>query len=713
MDNSSAINWLLSERFTGYVRAEELLEQKQNHKTALESACAEQVTAHAKAEAALREVESLNAELDALLKSTPSVNYEAAVVNLLERVKPYIATNSSVRNFDKDVYEAIKLANELGLVPPEGGVFSLAAWLQDTVALWISEAQTALDYANDVVATKMTDANSSVQLSIQRSNYLAQLQQQKQQTFEEKTKLQREIEKLRSRQFKLSFAMNELEEWSSTAYYKLYKTLNQCFQEPQDLTEELISLPLGLSLLAQEIGYSHAPWNFYCKRGLTEARRLLVKHREWSTVSRIAERIYSLLVTVPPELATISPTEDAISKTINAFGIDSLHSVPALERLYQLADQTLEQINRPFHYLWDSNTETLRAHSRPYCAAAKIKAVKRQALAIVQNAKPSAIEPTLRRIADETVSSIVTSAQTWLNQLQAETEQEFRQMGEQLNEQVKLATNLQIQISATQEQIKTSRCEGDIKFRRVISLLQELVHLQQMPLPLRVLVEQYLQNPSDILRQVSTFSSTVHFWKINTEKLGTLISSLDTFAGVSTLRNAVTIEVDSRRYSIHCTFKQLTESRIKLREIEVEVQQQLENITTDRRWWQQVWQAIPAHLKPTVLTASLKANLEAVKLRIATPVELYRQCKITAGEYARIVEIKVKCLVRGLPNYHLGALPRQQNEMRHEHTNYDELIQVIRGNDRAYMLIKKRVELAILATHVGSNEYLYETKAVA
>lgn len=51
--------------------------------------------------------------------------------------------------------------------------------------------------------------------------------------------------------------------------------------------------------------------------------------------------------------------------------------------------------------------------------------------------------------------------------------------------------------------------------------------------------------------------------------------------------------------------------------------------------------------------------------------------------------------------------------MRHEHTNYDELIQVIRGNDRAYMLIKKRVELAILATQVGSNEYLYETKAVA
>ena len=64
-------------------------------------------------------------------------------------------------------------------------------------------------------------------------------------------------------------------------------------------------------------------------------------------------------------------------------------------------------------------------------------------------------------------------------------------------------------------------------------------------------------------------------------------------------------------------------------------------------------------------------------------------------------------------NYHLGALPRQQNEMRHEHTNSDELIQVIRGNDRAYMLIKKRVELAILATQVGSNEYLYETKAVA
>jgi len=34
----------------------------------------------------------------------------------------------------------------------------------------------------------MTDANSAVQLSIQRSNYLAQLQQQKQQAFEEEKK---------------------------------------------------------------------------------------------------------------------------------------------------------------------------------------------------------------------------------------------------------------------------------------------------------------------------------------------------------------------------------------------------------------------------------------------------------------------------------------------------------------------------------------------
>lgn len=711
MDNSSAINWLLSDRFIDYVKAEELLEQSQNDEKALRSACTEQETAYAKAETTLRELEFLNTKLDGLLKITPSVNYEPGIVNLLERIKLYTATNSLLINFDKDIHAAIKIVNKLGFSPPKCGVFGLAAWLQDHVASWIFEFPKVLDYANKA-AINMADANSTVQFSISSSNYLAQLQQEKQQALEEQINLQRELDKLRSRRIKLSSVMNELKEWSSTAYFQFYKTLNRRFQESQELTQDLLSLPLGLSWLAQEIGYNHAPWKFHFQRGLTEAHRLFIKHREWSAVSRIAERIYSLLLTMPPELASISPTEDAISKTINSFGIDNLNTVPTLERLYNIGHQTLEQMNRPSHYLWDSSSETLRGHSRPYCAAAKIKAIKRKALAIVQDAKPSAIEPTLRRIADETISSIVTSAQTSLNQLQVETEQEFRQMGEKLNEQMKLATNLQMQISATQEQINTSRCEGDLKFRRVISLLQEIVNLQHIPKPLRAFVEQYLQNTSDILREMSAFAETVNSWRIHTEKIEDLISSLDISACLFTFDNALKINIVNQKNTINCQLLNLQKSQSKLRKIELYLQKELENITTERGWWKQVWQAIPAQLKSAVITGNLKTDLEAVKLLITNPYESYRRGDITAEDYAMRVEVKVSTLVKRFQNY-WEAYPKQQNEMRHEHTNYDELIKLTKGNDQAYMIIKKRVELAIVSTQVGSNEHLYETQTVA
>lgn len=223
--------------------------------------------------------------------------------------------------------------------------------------------------------------------------------------------MHQEIKELKDLQSKLGLVTNELKEWSATAYWQLYETLNQCFHKRQLLTGDLVLLPLNLNTLVEDVGYTPALWESYYKRGLAEVGTLSIKYHERDTVARIAESIYLLLKQSPPELTAISPTEDAISKKIKAFEIQSLRPVPALEKLHQLAQQTLEQINRPFHYLWDYNTETLRSHSRLYCAAAKIKVIGRQASIMVQGAKPSAIEPALRRIADETISSIVTNVQ--------------------------------------------------------------------------------------------------------------------------------------------------------------------------------------------------------------------------------------------------------------------------------------------------------------
>lgn len=196
-------------------------------------------------------------------------------------------------------------------------------------------------------------------------------------------------------------------------------------------------------------------------------------------------------------------------------------------------------------------------------------------------------------------------------------------------------------------------------------------------------------------------------------KLEKLISSLDASAVVCTLRGTIKSMFYNCRDAVQRALKQLTKSRMQLRKVEVQLQQEIKNITPERAWWEQVWQNILTHLEPTGTSASLKDKLEAVKIRVSNPADLYKQGKISAEVYAMCVEIKVSSFVRRLPHYHSEADRKTQNKMRHEYTNYDKLIEVTRGNNRVYLQIKKRVELAIAATQVGSDEYSCEIRAVA
>lgn len=146
-DNVRVFRQLLtsSARFTAYLKAESAFEREQqllhNRRTSIESALS-QASAHAKAVSLLRR--DLN-ELEAMLLSAPSVDWqEPGVVNLLARLQPHAGEDSSVRSFIRNVKAAIALATELGqVVPPNCGAFSLTAWLRDTVADWVSEVQTA------------------------------------------------------------------------------------------------------------------------------------------------------------------------------------------------------------------------------------------------------------------------------------------------------------------------------------------------------------------------------------------------------------------------------------------------------------------------------------------------------------------------------------------------------------------------------------------
>lgn len=558
-DNVQVFRQLLksSERFTAYLKAEEAFERSQqllhNRRTSLESACLSQASAHAKASEELREVESVNAELQALLKSAPSVNWqEPAVVNLLARLQPHAAGDNSVRSFIHKVKEAIALATEFGqVVPPACGAFGLTAWLRDTVGTWVCEAQTAIAFANDA-ATALAAAELAAQTCTQNSDSLVRLQENHRQIVANQQSLPPKIENRGSRQSEISSAMISLEDWLSTADFQVYDTLKKCLQGRKNFTSDLISLPSSLLTLALEA--SPVPWQQSLAQCQVKVNELIDRYREYDRIHKIAWELEQLLPLHGGRQQRLN--EDQVSKATDALRIDGLDFVQALTRLEQLAHYSLEKVNIP-----------------------TLEAIRRQVVALRQKAQPSYFEPALKQITAELSNGIALSTRQWLNQLQAQIDQ---------------------------IQVDTSRSEADLKFKRAIALLQEIAQLPQTPDQLRVLVKQYLHNTSNILAQIPQFSATVGFWKDRTEQLEALIASLDPFAVLSTIKDLFIVRLSSLNEATESSKRQLTESQTQLSEIEIQLQQKpIESLAAERTWWQEVFLSIPSHLKPEVPSRGL------------------------------------------------------------------------------------------------------------
>jgi AAA domain len=156
------------ERFDAYLREEEKLQEShkelRSRKAELEENCRIKESLYQEAEAKQREiVEYILPGLE-LLMSQSSINWEdVKVINLLGSLKPYIILDKSVRDFKAKIQEIVKLASELGIVPPQRETFGLAAWLQDNLSGLIDDARIVLSYGNDAIAA-IFEAKSAMQM---------------------------------------------------------------------------------------------------------------------------------------------------------------------------------------------------------------------------------------------------------------------------------------------------------------------------------------------------------------------------------------------------------------------------------------------------------------------------------------------------------------------------------------------------------------------
>lgn len=631
-----------TDRFASYLITEETFEYKQkqlqDRKAVLESHYQAKLNAKAIAETQQGKVESLSTDLDTLLIRAPSVNwYEPAVVNFLAGLQSYIDKDTTVQNLAANVRVAINLSTEFGLVIPELGVLGVAGWLQENVPVRVAELRKALTDASNT-ATAMAEAESNQQMFRQYSASLVSLQENHQKSSAIQQSQQQEVVNLQNSKSAIGLAIIEFDKWLSTAGNRVYVVLEKCLQEHKLFTQNLIKLPGNLQTAAPT--NNHVSWQQHLDQCKVNINQVVQTYHDWDLANAIANKIYSLILPVLNRLTpTKYPNEKDVVQATEKLDIDGLGLIPALEKLHQVALLEVSILKKPLSF-WDRIVEWILATaaqknwcqpSRRSKAVVILEAISRQTLEIVQKSQPKDIKSVVELATRKLVEGLSEKISFWLAQEQAETEQRLQHLREQLNEQMMLVVDLQKQISATQELVETSRHKTEHKVGRVRELLQKLTALQQMPTELRTLAEYYFQNPIENLTQTSQLLQQVHYWEILISQLENLIPSLDPFAALSNIRLQIGVEITNLKEASQRATRELTESQNQLHEVNAQIQQQLDYLTTERAWWQEYWEAIPDRLKPVVPSTGL-FNLNLLR-SVETQFNAWKQELATAEAY--------------------------------------------------------------------------------
>jgi AAA domain/Translation initiation factor IF-2, N-terminal region len=569
-----------SPQFAGYLKAEEEFCQKQDEfkkdRANLEKYFQQQETTYQVNIAHKNEIESLIAELENILNAAPNINWEASeVANFLPRLKPYTDGNNLVENFLANVRTAIKYTDELGFVRPGCGAFGLAVWLRETVGTEISKYRTAFNDAKNA-AVAMLEVAAAVQVFNENCNALNQLQTDDRKFLNKQQTLQPTIQKWENRKREIDYIIGAVTEWKSTANFNLYQIIKKCQQDNQPLTDNLVELPLGLLMYANTLKLPLVPKG--CKINLPD----------WEVLTK------------------------AISYEIEGGYIDRRGKQHTFSYFLQ---QTFSQIplilSKSDHVQWQdiyeqfNNYQIFNQNQRKILLQNTQLFFKKIQQMYGTSWEVNNIDSTLKRITQELIESILSNARKCVLKVKTEAEQQLQHLQRQLNE-VQINGISQEKISAIQHQVEIAQQNGNLKLGQVINILQELNEQQNLSVQLRILVEQYLANQSNIWEHPQKFSTQVHYWESSTIQLESLISSLQPFAVLEIIKIYLFEHLSKLNIETEIAVKELEKNQIELRELEKQAQPAISaKLTAERNWWETIWQEIPDKFKSDIDSINL------------------------------------------------------------------------------------------------------------
>ncbi|WP_413175304.1 AAA domain-containing protein [Anabaena azotica] len=567
---------VVKQQFAEYFQAESEFNQQQDEfkkeKENLDTICKNQELVYNETLTQKAAIESLTKNLDKVLKSRDNINWDASEIKeFLPLLQPYQEGNLQVENFRENVRQAIKYTDVLGFVRPARGAFGLAVWLHETIATEIAEFKPALIYANDATIA-MSELAKLVNIFKQSSTYLHQLQTEYQQSLNQGQSLQPTIKMWENRKREIDYIIEAVIEWKTTAYNHLYQILKDCQQSNLPLTDNMLNLPLGLVMFANNLKLPLIPKNYQ------------IKLPDWQPLAKA----------ISYEIEGKFTDRQGKQHNFSYFLQQNFSQIPiVLSKSDRTKWQEIYQQFEDYQLLTSKQRKLLVENTQTFLN--KLKKTYSTAYEL------NNIDSTLTRITQEILDIILANARQCVAKIKTEAEQQLNILQKQQQQLDKTPKNdiTQEQILETQSQVEKASQDANSQLIKVVNILEELNKQQKIPVQLHHLIQQYLAKQSNIWEQHQEFSKQVKLWQDTIIQLEILIPSLEPFTILEIIKASLNEQLLQIKKETKSALQNLKKAQTKIDELEQQLQLQTPvALIKERNWWELVWQEIPDKFKP-------------------------------------------------------------------------------------------------------------------
>ena len=594
-----------AEQFATYLIIEEQFEPKQKQLTAhqkiLETNYQNKLEIHKIAQNKKQEIESLLANLEDLLDSQSTADWDRP---WLKNLDPYLKIDNSANQLAEDVRSAINIVAELGFSCPDIHFLAMAKCLEDgMLENLVEKTQYALEYA-DKVAQEISALNFKQQLFRQNKDSFDRLQQNQKQNFISRQNQQQELVKISSHQSEISSAQIKLEQWSLSASTQIKATLRNCLEKRKNFSEDLIIFPKQLQNFISTVpGLS---LHQHLQESSNNFNSLIEKYCQWDKARIMVNELDRQINNAFDKTTIHSHSEKTIASATKMLPDNNLDVVSAIHQLKQITPLNLAEIKKPLNF-WKRALEEILAvaSSLGWCqpsprvqAVATLEAIKRQGRQIVRGSEPKNSKIIIDSVTPKIVNSIVTNVERWLNELDIQTKQQLQLLEKDLSKLEERLSEVQQQIFKAQEKLKAVGRDVDLGTNYVDEILQKLTQIEQVPTLIKDLAYEYHQNQAKISLGASELLAQINYYQNSINKLETLITSFAPLEVLLSIKSQINDELEAQNNITLRAHRELRQSEQELKQINTQLQQHLDNKEQQRSWWQEYWQTIPEHLRP-------------------------------------------------------------------------------------------------------------------